>query len=63
MANSSSSSQGMVSPAIFESLQVKLDRDAQVREELRDIVQSMERQDRATMSILSRAHSIPQAHR
>lgn len=56
-------SQGMVSPAIFESLQTKLDEDAQVREELKNIVQSMERLDRTTTSILSRAHSIPQAHR
>lgn len=57
------SSQGMVSPAIFQSLQTKLDEDGQVREELRNIVQSMERQDRNTTSILSRAHSIPQSHR
>ena len=34
----------MFSPAIFEHLQVKLDEDAQVREELRNIVQVMERQ-------------------
>ena len=34
----------MFSSAIFEHLQVKLDEDAQVREELRNIVQVMERQ-------------------
>ena len=34
----------MISPAIFEHLQAKLDEDAQVREELRNIVQVMERQ-------------------
>lgn len=34
----------MFSPAIFEHLQLKLDEDAQVREELRNIVQVMERQ-------------------
>ena len=34
----------MFSSAIFEQLQVKLDEDAQVREELRNIVQVMERQ-------------------
>lgn len=61
MASASSVSEGMFSPAIFEHLQAKLDEDAQVREELRNIVQVMERQDRSTMSILSRAHSIPQA--
>ena len=72
----------MFGSAIFEHLQVKLDEDSQVREELRNIVQIMERQgvcppykfvtnlvstktliDRTTMSILSRAHSIPQADR
>ena len=71
----------MFDPAIFEHLQSKLDEDGQVREELRAIVQAMERQgicestefnffipteiaiDRTTMSILSRAHSIPQADR
>lgn len=51
----------MFSPVIFEHLQAKLDEDAQVREEIRNIVQLMERQDRTTMSILSRAHSIRQA--
>lgn len=61
MASSDSASKGAFSPAVFEHLQAKLDEDAQVREELRNIVQSMERQDRTTMSILSRAHSIPQS--
>jgi len=41
---SSAASQGMVSPAIFEHLQAKLNEDAQLREELRNITQSMERQ-------------------
>ncbi|CAF9912530.1 hypothetical protein IMSHALPRED_000338 [Imshaugia aleurites] len=61
MASSDSTPKGMITPAIFEHLQTKLDEDAQVREEIRNIVQAMERQDRTTMSILSRAHSIPQA--
>ena len=34
----------MFSPAIFEHLQAKLDEDSQVREELRNIVQVLERQ-------------------
>ena len=34
----------MFSSAVFEHLQVKLDEDSQVREELRNIVQVMERQ-------------------
>ena len=44
MASQNSVPKGMVSPAIFEHLQAKLDEDAQVREELRNIVQIMERQ-------------------
>ena len=81
MASSNSLPTGMFSPAIFEHLQSKLDEDGQVREELRAIVQTMERHgicqstefnffipteiaiDRNSMSILSRAHSIPQADR
>ena len=34
----------MFSPVIFEHLQAKLDEDSQVRDELRNIVQVMERQ-------------------
>ena len=81
MASTSSPPQGMVDPAIFELLQAKLDDDVHVREELKNIVQSMEKQgtysgiattartptepipDRIIMSILSRAHSLPQADR
>ena len=62
MASTDSSAQGMVSPVIFEQLQTKLDEDAQVREELRMIVISMERRDRFTTSVLSRVHSIPNAN-
>lgn len=34
----------MVDPAIFERLQQNIDDDAHVREELRDILQKLERQ-------------------
>lgn len=44
MASSDFAPKGMIDPAIFEHLQAKLDEDAQVREELRNIVQAMERQ-------------------
>lgn len=44
MASSDFAPKGKFSPAIFEHLQTKLDEDAQVREELRNIVQAMERQ-------------------
>ena len=37
---------GMVNPAIFEHLQTKIDEDAAVREELRNILQNLEKQGR-----------------
>ena len=36
----------MVDPSIFEHLQSKIDQDATVREELRDTVQTLEKQGR-----------------
>ncbi|MCJ1450593.1 hypothetical protein MMC28_000926 [Mycoblastus sanguinarius] len=50
----------MATSGIFELLQAKIEGESLVREELKDIVQSLERQNRSTLSILSRAHSIPQ---
>ncbi|KAI9873384.1 MAG: hypothetical protein M1830_000474, partial [Pleopsidium flavum] len=44
-----STSFGMVNPAIFEHLQAKIDEDAQVREELRNILQILERQVQNTI--------------
>ena len=44
MASLDSAPKAKFSPAIFEHLQTKLDEDAQVREELRNIVQAMERE-------------------
>ncbi|KAI9697759.1 MAG: hypothetical protein M1836_004435 [Candelina mexicana] len=52
---------GMVDPAVFEHLQTKIDEDAKVREEIKDILQTLERQGRNAQSILSRAHSTPSA--
>lgn len=56
-----SNTTGMVDPKIFEHLQSKIDEDAQVRDEIRAILQTLERQGRVTASILSRAHSTPAA--
>jgi hypothetical protein len=53
----------MVDPKIFESLQLKIDEDAEVRDQIRTILQTLERQGRVAQSILSRAHSTPAAHR
>jgi hypothetical protein len=54
---------GMVDTRIFEDLQTKIDEDAEVRDQIRAILQTLERQGRTTQSILSRAHSTPAAHR
>ncbi|OJJ60941.1 hypothetical protein ASPSYDRAFT_780145 [Aspergillus sydowii CBS 593.65] len=51
----------MIDRAIFESLQAKIDEEAAVRDELRDIVQNLSRKGRSTQATLSRAHSTPAA--
>ncbi|KAM3066816.1 Translin-1 [Clarireedia jacksonii] len=53
---------GMVDPKIFEDLQTKIDEDAEVRDQIKAILQTLERQCRNAQSILSRAHSTPAAH-
>ncbi|KAK4896132.1 Translin-1 [Elasticomyces elasticus] len=52
---------GMIQSGIFESLQRKIDDDSAVKDALRDIVQELEKQERTTQSILSRAHSTASA--
>ncbi|EGP91235.1 unnamed protein product [Zymoseptoria tritici ST99CH_3D7] len=56
MANNSRST-GVIQPGIFEDLQKKIDDDSAIKDALRDIVQSIEKTNRTTQSILSRAHS------
>lgn len=56
------SGSGMVDPRIFEQLQTRIDEDAEVREQIKAITQTLERQGRNAQSILSRAHSTPAAH-
>ncbi|KFY64418.1 hypothetical protein V497_01704 [Pseudogymnoascus sp. VKM F-4516 (FW-969)] len=46
---------------IFEDLQSCIDADAEVREQIKTILQKLERQGRSAHSILSRAHSTPTA--
>jgi hypothetical protein len=48
---------------IFEDLQSSIDADAEVREQIKTILQKLERQGRSVHSILSRAHSTPPAQR
>ena len=54
---------GMVDPRIFEDLQTKIDADAEVRDQIKATLQTLERQGRNTQSLLSRAHSTPAANR
>lgn len=54
---------GMVDPQIFEDLQSKIDADSEVREQIKNILQTLERQERTAQSILSRVHSTAAAHR
>lgn len=53
---------GMIDPKIFEDLQTKIDEDAEVRDQIKAILQTLERQCRNAQSVLSRAHSTPAAH-
>lgn len=49
----------MVDPAIFQDLQARVDEDAAVRDELKDTIQTLEKQTRNISFVLSRAHSTP----
>ncbi|KAI9644145.1 Translin-1 [Ciborinia camelliae] len=53
---------GMVDPKIFQDLQTKIDQDAEVRDQIKAILQTLERQCRNAQSVLSRAHSTPASH-
>lgn len=52
----------MVDPAIFQDLQSRIDQDTAVRDQLRDIVQALEKQNRNVSFVLSRAHSTSVSH-
>ncbi|KAF2251972.1 Translin [Trematosphaeria pertusa] len=52
---------GMVDPAIFQGLQARVDEDTALRDELRDLVQALEKNNRNISFVLSRAHSTPVA--
>ncbi|KAF2743194.1 Translin [Sporormia fimetaria CBS 119925] len=52
---------GMVDPAIFQDLQARTDEDTAVRDELKEFVQTLEKQTRNILFVLSRAHSTPAA--
>lgn len=50
-----------VDPAIFTSLQSKIDEESSIRDELKTHVETLSKQGRLTSSILSRIHNTPTA--
>jgi hypothetical protein len=50
-----------VDPAIFNTLQAKIDEEAAIKEELRSFIDTLSKQERVTQSILSRVHNTPTA--
>ncbi|KAF1847069.1 Translin [Cucurbitaria berberidis CBS 394.84] len=52
---------GMVNSTIFQDLQARIDEDTAVRDELRDIIQALEKHNRNVSFVLSRAQSTPVA--
>ncbi|RMZ79912.1 hypothetical protein DV738_g3062, partial [Chaetothyriales sp. CBS 135597] len=54
-----SSSATHIDPAIFTSLQAKIDEEAAVRDSLKTIVDTLSKQSRLVTSILSRVHNTP----
>jgi len=55
------SADALFGQGIFEDLQRKIDEDTAVKDAIREIVQSLEKQNRATHATLSKAHSTPSA--
>ena len=54
-----SNSSPNVDPAIFTSLQTKIDEETAIRDELKAFVETLSKQGRLTQSILSRIHNTP----
>ena len=62
MANAAASSPSPnVDPAIFSSLQAKIDQETAIKDELKNFVDTLSKQGRVTQSILSRVHNTPTA--
>ncbi|KAJ9613945.1 Translin-1 [Cladophialophora chaetospira] len=60
MANATAGSPSPnVDPAIFSSLQAKIDQETAIKDELRNFVDMLSKQGRVTQSILSRVHNTP----
>jgi len=48
----------LVDSKVFEDLQAKLDDDAKTREQIRDSLQALEKEQKSVLSALSSAHSV-----
>lgn len=59
MSDATNDGGAFIDAQIFEDLQTRIDEDAQAREQIKDILQRLERQGRTAHSVLSRAHSTP----
>ncbi|RKF81408.1 Translin-1 [Golovinomyces cichoracearum] len=56
-----SNTTGAINNEIFQNLQKEIDSDAYVKEQIKEITQSLERQGRAALAVLSQAHSTREA--
>ncbi|KAK6526240.1 hypothetical protein TWF694_004849 [Orbilia ellipsospora] len=51
----------MIDPEIFKQVQDEIDEDVKVREEIRGLLKSLDKQERSIQSVLSRVHAVPTA--
>lgn len=52
---------GMIDAKLFEQLKAKIDEDIQVRDDLSQVVQKLERDVSYAQGVLSRVHSTPRS--
>ncbi|KAF3933165.1 Translin-1 [Dactylella cylindrospora] len=50
---------GMIDPAIFKQVQDEIDEDVKVREEIRGLLKTLDKEERSIQSVLSRVHAVP----
>ncbi|KAF3909620.1 Translin-1 [Arthrobotrys entomopaga] len=49
----------MIDPEIFKQVQDEIDEDVKVRDEIRGLLKSLDKQERSIQSVLSRVHAVP----
>ncbi|KAK6329685.1 hypothetical protein TWF696_003555 [Orbilia brochopaga] len=50
---------GAIDPQIFKQVQDDIDEDIKVRDEIRGLLKSLDKQERSIQSVLSRVHAVP----